>query len=170
MSSSITATLFVWLKKRRIIHSVAQEMGIPYVTLLYELRGRARQPKLGADELVPLFRAIRAIGYEDELNRQIRHWVRELQVDQPNLSGDHLPDLLQLLVSNVEELSEATARLNSTESAKELMDVRNKLRTELVPAFYKLQDIVETRLEKINKKPREEGGLSDETSPQPQQP
>ena len=153
MSSSITQTLFHWMKEKRIIAPVAKRMGIPYSTLVAELRSDPHQAKLGADRLAPLFQAIRASQYGHELQGLVRSFVRELEGDEPaTVSTKDYGASLLTLVTCIGELSKSASQIKDAKSERELNRLKTMIRTEIIPAVYKLEDIIDRRLVRLQKK------------------
>lgn len=153
MSSSISRTLFEWMKEKRIIAAVAKRMGIAKSTLSSELRSSNHQAKLGADELVPLFQAIREMGYETELRGIVQRFMQELEGEhtEPATTDQYSPQLLTL-VKCIGVLSESAARIDNLEAAPQLIRLKTMIRTEILPAICKMEDIVESRLAHVRKK------------------
>jgi len=153
MKSPISTTLFEWLKETRIIAAVAKRMGKPKSTLASELRSRNHQAKLGADELVPLFQAIREMGYETELRGIVRRFMQELEGEhtEPVTSDQYGPQLFTL-VKCIGVLSESAARIDNLEEAQQLVRLKTMIRTEILPAICKMEDIVESRLDYVRGK------------------
>lgn len=148
MSEKITLTLFEWLKSKRLIHSVAKEMGKPYTTLLYELRNRPRQPKLGADELVPLFGAIRAVGYREELDSLLKPWIGKIRGSEAESNSIcEVQDLIDSLLRGTEAITITAVKMNPRTSGADLATFQARLRSEVLPAYAKLQSIIERKLE-----------------------
>jgi hypothetical protein len=164
MSSSITQTLFHWMKEKRIIAAVAKCMGIPYTTLVAELRSGPRQAKLGADRLVPLFNAIRDAQYGTELEGMVKSFVRELEGEQPvRVSAKDYGGQVLTLVKCIGVLSESSARVKDAESERELIRLKTMIRAEIIPAVYKLEDIIDRRLARRQKKAKTAGSVVAQT-------
>lgn len=170
MRSSISRTLFEWMKEKRIITAVAKRMGIAKSTLASELRSSNHQAKLGADELVPLFQAIRKMGYESELRGIVRRFMQELEGEhaEPVTADQYSPQLLTL-VKCIGVLSESAARIDDLEATPQLVRLKTMIRTEILPAICKMEDIVESRLAHVRRKAKTDamgaGLLSEELQP-----
>ena len=150
MQFSITEALHDWMNKRRIISAVAQKMGKNATTLSAELRPSRYEAKLGADELVPLFNAIREIGYGDELNGILFRYIKSLKGEANVLVADDeiIPLVLQLSCV-FSSFTECMARVPKSNDEEELIRVRRVLRTEILPALLKMEDLLEGRLRKV---------------------
>ena len=155
MSTSITSTLYHWMKEKRIIDPVARRLGMSGSTLAAELRSAPHQAKLGADRLVPLFEAIRETQYAGELDGIIKPFIRELEsrhvAKVPVKSqGEHVRELMKC----VGDLLSASAQIKDSGSAQEIERLRTKVRTEIIPAAYMLDDILARRVARAEKKSR----------------
>ncbi len=152
MCASITCTLYEWLKQKRLMAAVAQRMGIPHSTLAAELQGEKYKAKLGADELIPLFRAIREAGYGAELDGILKKFIRELQGEELiSASADDFGQLLFGVIQGIGVLSQSAAQIESLNGRRELVKLKTKIRAEIIPAVYKLEDIIDTRLSAARK-------------------
>jgi hypothetical protein len=153
MAFSITQALYDWMHERRIVSAVAREMGINENTLSAELRSHRSQAKLGADELIPLFEAIRRIGYGQELDGILHQFCAALhdgtvvELDD----GDMVPHVLKLTKS-LGILSDCAARIPLTTDEDELARVSIMLRTEVLPVILKMEDMVSTRLKYLRER------------------
>ena len=153
MVSSITRTLHHWLKENRLTVAVAQRMGISESTLSSELRNSNHQAKLGADQLVPLFHAIRDLGYGAELDGIVARFVKELEGEESQpASVEQFSALLFEMMDGIGVLSKSANRIDAIKTERELMRLKTKIRTEIIPAVFKLEDIVDTRLEQVRSK------------------
>jgi hypothetical protein len=150
MAFSITQALYDWMHERRIVSSVAREMGMNENTLSAELRSHRSQAKLGADELIPLFEAIRRIGYGRELDGIIHQFCAALHNGTPDEDndGDLVPHVLTLTKS-LGILSECAARIPQSVDESELARVSIMLRTEVLPVILKMEDMVSARVKDL---------------------
>lgn len=152
MCASITRTLYEWLKQRRLMAAVAQRMGIPHSTLAAELQGEKYKAKLGADELVPLFCAIREIDGDAELNGILKKFIRELEGEEVMAAtADEFGQLLFGVIQGIGVLSQSAAQIESLNGRRELAKLKTKIRAEIIPAVYKLEDIIDARLSAARK-------------------
>jgi hypothetical protein len=117
-------------------------------TLSAELRSHRSQAKLGADQLIPLFGAIRRIGYGAELDGILHQFYAALRDGaQSDLDeGDLVPHVLKLTKS-LGILSDCVARIPKTTDEEELARVSIMLRTEVLPVILKMEDMVSARLD-----------------------
>ena len=147
MTSSISYTLYLWLKEKRLMEAVAKRMGKPHSTLVAELKGAKYRSKLGADELVPLFQAIRETDYRTEFEGILKKYLRELGGEQTEFVSVHqFGTLLFSVMQSVATLSKPGDRIENLKTARELSLMKTKIRTEIVPAVYKLEAIVDDQL------------------------
>lgn len=147
MAYSITDALFDFMQRRRIITAVAHQMGVCETTLSAELRRQKTQAKLGADNLIPLLNAIRAIGYESELRGILFRFIKELKGEElySTADDDLIPQLLKL-TAGLGIICECAASVPRIADEAELRRIRNMLRSEILPALLKMDDTVERRL------------------------
>ncbi len=147
MCTSITRTLYECLKQKRLMAAVAQRMGIPHSTLAAELQGEKFRAKLGADELIPLFRAIREVEGGAELDGILKKFVRELQGEEVDAAAaEEFGQLLFGVIQGIGVLSQSAAQIESLNGRRELAKLKTKIRGEIIPAVYKLEDIIDSRL------------------------
>ena len=153
MSAPITQILYEWMVKRRIVSLVAREMGVNPGTLSAELRTHNPHAKLGADDLVPLCRAICRAGYEKELRGLLHPFVGELMGQAADTVDDKqfVPSVLNLSRC-VGLLSESATRLNQIEDERELAGIRTMIRTELLSVAMLMDAIVADRIVKLRRK------------------
>jgi hypothetical protein len=155
MAGTITEILYDWLHKRRLVTAVAERMGINPITLSAELRPTNGQAKLGADELVPLFDAIRALGYGRELRGIVQRFIAELKgKDWLTIPDDQLEPLIVQLTRGLAFFSEFAVRVPSQTDERELVRMRTLLRTEIVPAIMRLEDTIERSLAHVRGRQR----------------
>jgi hypothetical protein len=147
VSRSIVETLYYWMHSRRIESEVATEMGIPVATLSAKLSPARPQAKLGADELVPLFEAIRKIGYENELQGVIYRFVRELKGEdlQQTADEDLVPQMFSLLRS-MGILAQIADGISRNDNVAELEKMRTMLSTEVLPVVLQMESILTSRI------------------------
>ena len=151
MAYSITQDLYVWMHKRRIVSAVAAEMGIKDVTLSAELRPSTTNAKLGSDELIPLFNAIRRIGYGSELEGVLHTFLSELRGDSQDLrqTSEDLRRSRGRAGKESEYALECAERLPSMSDPKALAQISTMLQTELLPVVLHMHKIVQTRLKAV---------------------
>ena len=156
MSFSITKALYEWLHEARIVSEVAAAMGKKEVTLSAELRPTTPSAKLGADELVPLFHAIRKRGYEQELEGILYQFMDGLQGREPEASPEsgELCDHAVYLARSLNALFDCADRLPRTTEPEELAQFSTLLQTELLPVVLTMNRIVQSRLDAIRHGPR----------------
>jgi hypothetical protein len=159
MCYSITQVLYDFLHNNRIMTEVAQEMGRNSSTLSAELRPNHTRAKLGADELLPLFKAIRVIGYGDQLDGILHEFMMHARGDNVNgvTDSDFIPLTLQVNHS-VGLLSSVAERVSKSTDEKELVHASSILRAEALPVLVRMGTIIDSRLDKIRAN-RTLGGL-----------
>jgi hypothetical protein len=153
MAASITDVLYDWMHRRRILRLVADEMGVKESTLYAELgRGNANA-KLGADALVPMFQAIRRVGWGDELEGILHNYIEQLKgTDYDAVSDEDLIPHVLTLGQSLGILSECAARIQQISDESELVKLIIMLRTEVLPVVMKMEATLETRLKTVRKK------------------
>jgi hypothetical protein len=150
MADSISAVLYRWMHQRRIESEVARELEIPVPTLAAKLSSRRVGVKLAADELVPLCRAIRDIGYGEELNGILFGFVRELKGEElGNLADENLLPQILSLVRSLGYLSECADRIPRITRYDELEKIRTMLTTEVFPLVMQMENIIQSRIEAL---------------------
>ena len=147
MSFSISETLYDWLHSKRIVASVAREMGIKECTLSSKLRPNCTASKLSADELPELFDAIRRIGYQSELRGFLHDYVARIEGRDTLVipDGDLIPHVLTL-TRCLGVLSQCAGRVPQISDEEELTRLRTMLRTEVLPVVLKMEDTIEARM------------------------
>ena len=146
MSYSVTQALYDWLSEARLIRAVAQEMGVREGTLSSQLCP-GRGAKLGADELVPLFHAIRNIGYGSELNGILYQYIAELKGDElANVPDQDLVPHVLKLSKSLGILSNCAARISQISDVDELSGLNTMLRTEVLPVVINMENTIATRI------------------------
>ena len=152
MSQSITEILYRWMLDSRIITDVAGEMGWSGCRLSAELRPGS-QAKLGADELVALFAAIRRVGYEKELRGILHRFIAELKGDVLRSVADEdlVPQVLRLTES-LGVVSSCASRISRMKDVAELKRIKTMLRTEALPVVLQMEDIVAARIQALQGK------------------
>jgi hypothetical protein len=142
----------------RIASDVAREMGVPVATLSAELRPNHCSAKLGADSLVPLFKALRDLGYNAELNGILATYITELQGEEiSEVSQQDMVLMMLDLYTHLGTLSAAARRITQMKDDSELCDLEVTIRTEILPRFLAILKSVEARREALQqaaKKPR----------------
>jgi hypothetical protein len=163
MAGTITEVLYDWLHKRRLVRAVAERMGMNPITLSAELRPTNGHAKLGADELIPLFDAIRDLGYGRELRGILQRFIAELKgKDWLSIPDDRLEPLIVQLTRGLAFFSEFAVRVPSRTDERELMRMRTLLRTEIIPAIMRLEDTIERSLGRVRRRKK----LGQETAPE----
>ena len=148
MSRSITEALYQWMHKRRIESEVAAEMGIPVATLSAELSPTRPQAKLGADELVPLFGAVRRIGYGGELQGVVYRFVRDLRGEElEQVSDEDLVPQMFSLMRSMGLLAHVADGIGRNTNVAELERMRIMLHSEVLPVVLQMESILSSRLE-----------------------
>jgi len=156
MSASITETLYEWMLRRRIMTEVAREMGVNVNTLAGELRPSNPQAKLGADELTPLFAAVRRVGYGHELRGILHGFIRDLKGENDLTWADErefVPNAL-MLSKCVGLLCDSASKLDQIEDEAELARMRSMIRSELLSVAVRMEAIVDSRLTKLRRNRR----------------
>jgi hypothetical protein len=152
MSFSMTEVLYEWMHELRIVSAVAQEMGIKESTLSAELRPTNAHAKLGVDELVPLFNAIRKIGYGTELEGIQHRFIGALR--DSNLTEmpetDMVPQVLAL-ARGLGILCDCAGRIPQLSDTAELSRLCTMLRTEILPVVLKMESMMASRLKDIRR-------------------
>jgi len=163
MAYLITEVLFDWLQTKRLISAVARRMGVNENTLISQLRPTTNTAKFAADDLVPLFDAIRDAGYAQELVGIVREYAERLQGDIQTL-GSNESEQTQLirLISGVGAIAEQLADSTKRSSEPELVALLNKLRTEVLPTIIQLEANLADKLTSIRKNKR---GIDGSPSP-----
>jgi hypothetical protein len=153
MNVSISRVLYLWMRERRVIGPAAKRLGMSTSALAAELRCAKHQAKLGADRLVPLFDALRAMNYGGELDGILDSFVRELRGgDTPTVSQGSYRAQLMTLMKCIGVLSESSSQIRDAKSQRELQRLKTMIRAEIIPAVYKLEDIIDRRLARLQKR------------------
>ena len=154
MPYSVSEALYEWLHEKRLIRAVAREMFISESTLAAELSPE-RAAKLGADELIPLFDAIRRIGYGAELNGILYQFLGLLKgaANADVADQDLIPHVLKLSRS-VGILSDCAGRISEISDEEELVRLCTMLRTEVLPVVMKMEAAVSARIQVLRKSHR----------------
>ncbi|MCC6475602.1 hypothetical protein IT157_00990 [bacterium] len=159
MAYQITEVLFDWLQKKRLVSAVARRMGVNENTLLSELRPTTNTAKFAADDLLPLFDAIRDVGYGYELVGIVKEYGLRLQGEIEQISGT--PDMqaqVFRLVSGIGSIAEHISDRAKHSSEADIVALLNKLRVELLPSLVELEAILADRLENVRQRKRGIGG------------
>jgi hypothetical protein len=139
------------MNKRRIESEVAREMDVPVATLSAKLSPKRPQAKLAADELLPLFEAIRRIGYGSELRGVVYRFLRDLRGDEQEAVAEEknlVPQILTL-VKCLGMMSECANGIHSSTNVAELDKMRIMLRTEVLPVVLQMESILASRVETL---------------------
>lgn len=151
MSYSITQVLYNFLRQNRIMADVARELDRSLATLSAELRPTNTHAKLGADELVPIFEAIRAIGWGDRLEGIITEFFLHARGDKGVNSvseTDFVPMIMQMN-STLGLVSRVAERVATSTNEKELVSTAALLRAQLLPTVVRMGTIVDMRLARL---------------------
>jgi hypothetical protein len=168
MSSNISGTLYVWLKDKRLMDAVARRMGKPPSTLAAELKSEKFRSKLGADDLVPLFRAIRETDYATEFEGVLKKFIKELGGERAETATvEQFGSLLFSVMQGIALLSKSADHIQNLTTAQELERLKTEIRAEIVPAVYKLEAIVDDRLTCMRKRVSRSQELVTEPQPIP---
>jgi hypothetical protein len=161
---SITQILYGWMRQKRIIADVARQMGVRPSTLSGELRPENPQAKLGADSLVPLFGALRKLGYTREVRGILMQFTAALQgqYDEEASPDDFVAGILTVNRC-LGYLSERGASLASLEDEDQLVSLRNMITTELSSAVERMEAAVQLRLQQIHSKGKGDPDFSSDT-------
>ena len=147
----ITDVLFLWLHKQRLIAAVAREMGVNESTLSAELRPKLPLAKLGANQLVPLFDAIRRLGYGAQLDGILSRYIAELKgesADVTPLDSDLTPYVLTLYRC-LSVFPAGDTLLSGIKDRAELASLSVLLQTEILPMVLRMDAMVNARLEAV---------------------
>ena len=153
MSSSISRTLYLWMRERRLIGPAAKRLGMSTSALAAELRCSKHQAKLGADRLLPLCEVLRDLNYGAELDGILEGFVRELRGGETvAVSPGGYSSQLMTLMKCIGVLSESSSQIRDARSERDLRRLKTMIRAEIIPAVYKLEDIIDRRLERLQKR------------------
>lgn len=155
MAYLITEVLFDWLQKKRLISAVARRMGVNENTLISQLRPTTNTAKFAADDLVPLFDAIREAGYAQELIGIVREYAERLQGDILTVGSQESEQTqLMRLVSGVGAIAEQLADNTKRSNEADLVTLLNRLRTEVFPTLLQLEANLADKLSAVRKHKR----------------
>ena len=167
MAFSISQVLYDWMHEKRIVSAVAQEMRIKEATLSAELRPSNPHAKLGADELIPLFQAIRNIGYGSELEGILHRFTGALRdSDLSEIPETDLVPHVLTLARGLGMLSDCVVRIPQVQDEVELTRLCTMLRTEILPVVLKMESMMTARLRDIrrtSKEPPRDESAGDQT-------
>jgi hypothetical protein len=147
----ITDLLYTWMHRKRIVAEVARELGVHEQTLSAELRPHHPIAKLGANQLVPMFDALRKLGYGNELDGILNRFVQELKgqaAETAPADGDLTPHVLALYRS-LSALPTGDTLLSSIKDRAELAGLSVLLQTEILPMVLRMDAMVSARLEAV---------------------
>jgi hypothetical protein len=152
MKPTITQVLYEWMLEQRIISNVAREMGVSCIKLSAELRPTHSTAKLGADDLVPVFRALRKLGYAPEARGILTYFIQDLKGETQIEPGELIPQLLSLYqLTGV--LSSCASRLRESNAEEaELAKLDHLLKTRVLPVVLGIQCTVAKRRRDLHKK------------------
>ena len=150
MSYSIANVLYDWLTRRRHVSVVARTMGMNESTLLAKPNPGTSTAKLSADELIPLFAAIRQAGYGEELEGIAAEYTRRLCGEFANCreSSDIQQNLLRLM-SAIGAISSKIVGVSAANTEKDLVPLLNGLRTDVLPLVVELEAVLADRLKRV---------------------
>lgn len=147
---SVSEALYVWMRNARITSAVADAMGVSSSKLSAELRPSNAQAKLSADDLIPLFAAIRRVGYGRELEGILYEFVAGLEGVEPSEGTDEemLPRVV-ILAKSLKMLFDCADRSSTMADQAELVRLYRMIQTELLPAVMELGRTVQSRLKTV---------------------
>ena len=153
MNDSISKALYYWMHKRRIISTVAQNLGVDESHLSAKLRAGKNRSRLSADDLIPLCEAIRESGYGQELKGLLHPYLEQMYGEE-SLGEDEAAQTanLQALGKSVSTLFDCAARVSRMTDADELKRLKLQVRTEVLPVVLQMEALLEQRLKKVTTK------------------
>jgi hypothetical protein len=152
VKNSLSHVLFIWLHERRIVADLARHMGIDKSTLSAKLSPRKNRARLAADDLIPLFDAIREIGYGKELSGILHPFLEAMQGTDPvNINPADQVAQLAALGKGVSTLFDCAARVPQMKDPEELRRLKIQVRTEVLPLVLQMEAILDQRLQKVTK-------------------
>ncbi len=108
---------------------------------------------MGADELIPLFQAIRNIGYGSELEGILHRFIGALRDSDRKESAettDMVPQVLAL-ARGLGILSDCAGRIPHVRDEVELTRLCTMLRTEILPVVLKMESMMASRIKEIRR-------------------
>ncbi|MCB9358270.1 MAG: hypothetical protein H6508_00040 [Calditrichaeota bacterium] len=158
MSYQISEVIFDWLHRKRLISTVARHMGVVENTLIAKLRPTTQTAKLAADDLIPLFEAIRKAGYGNEFVGIVREYTRRLEGELRDIPGSlDMQSQIYRLMSGIGSIAEHLVDSARHSDEKEVVALLNKLRTEVLPVVMQLEATMADKLSQIRKLRRSSG-------------
>ena len=149
MKPPITQILHEWMLDRRITSKVAKELGEPVTTLSARLNPGISSAKLSADALVPLFHAIRRLGYGEELDNITTEFLVNLRGEQTrHLRAAKEADLvteLFYIYSALGKISAIAYGVADGGTDEELMKLEGMLRSEVLTRVYRIMEHLQLR-------------------------
>jgi hypothetical protein len=131
-------------------------MGIKEATLSAQLRPTNPHAKLGADELIPLFQAIRNIGYGSELEGILHRFVGALRdSEHAEIPETDLVPHVLALARGLGILSDCAGRIPHIRDEVELTRLCTMLRTEILPVVLKMESMMASRIKDIRRADKE---------------
>jgi hypothetical protein len=158
MEYSISQVLFDWLSRKRLVTTVARRMGMNESTLLSQLRPSTHTAKFAADDLIPLFNAVRDAGYGDELAGILCEYTQRLTGDiKPGNSKADLQNQMVRLMGAIGVISSQLSDKSRHSTERDLVTLLNTLRTEVLPIIVQLENDLGDRLRKARNGESEPG-------------
>lgn len=164
MTDSIAQDLYLWMHKRRIIPLVAKQMGLDVSTLTAKLACKKNRGHLMADELIPLFDAIREVGWGKELDGLMYPYLEVMRgAERASASpADEISHLLAL-GQGVSTLFSCASRIPTMTDPAELRRLKIQVRTEVLPLVLQLEALLDKRLQKVTKTKKARAALPQPT-------
>jgi hypothetical protein len=152
MAFSITEVLYEWMHEKRIVTAVAREMGTLETTLSAKLRPSNPHAKLGADELAPLFQAIRRVGYGAELEGILHRFIGEIRdTEFTEIPETDLVPQVLALARGLGILCDCASRIPRIQDEAELTRLCIMLRTEILPVVLKMESMITARIKEMHR-------------------
>lgn len=149
MEYSISHVLFDWLSQKRLVSAVARQMGMNESTLLAQLRPTTHTAKFAADDLLPLFNAVREAGYGEELAGILCEYSQRLTGEiKPEATRADLQNQMVKLMGAIGTISTQLSDESRHSSERDLVSLLNILRTEVMPIIVQLENDLADRLGK----------------------
>jgi hypothetical protein len=127
-------------------------------TLLSQLRPTTHTSKFAADDLLPLFNAIRDAGYGDELAGILCEYSLRLSGEiKPGANKADLQNQMVRLMGAIGVISSQLSDISRHSSERDLVALLNTLRTEVLPIVVQLENDLGDRLRRARNKESEPG-------------
>jgi hypothetical protein len=168
MSRTISEAIYLWMLEKRITTDVATEMGKSVSTLSAELRPTRSNAKLGADDLVPLFDAIREVGYGRELDGIMFSFIADLKGESRKIvAGDDVLSEVLRLTSGVSAIFHSASNASGGGNSAELTEMLSTLHAEVLPAALQLERILTAKIKSCESAAKSKHTKSSLTSGKP---